>query len=100
MADSSTLSAERTIGEALGTAARAGKVADVATAAKPNPLGTCSPHHEAWRSLARTHAAVSGRMQEALAAAELPPLAWFEMLAAIAAADEERMKMGDLPRRW
>jgi DNA-binding MarR family transcriptional regulator len=35
-------------------------------------------------------------MQEALAAAELPPLAWFEMLAAIAAADGERMKMGDL----
>lgn len=46
--------------------------------------------------MARTHAAVSGRMQEALAAAELPPLAWFEMLAAIAAADEQRMKMGDL----
>ncbi|MBS1893173.1 MAG: MarR family transcriptional regulator [Actinobacteria bacterium] len=61
-----------------------------------NPLGTCSPHHEAWRSLARTHAAVSGRLQEALAQAELPPLAWFEMLAAIAASDEERMKMGEL----
>src|SRR6201995_5901994 len=63
---------------------------------RPNPLGTCSPHHEAWRSLAQTHAAVSGRLQEALAAAELPPLAWFEMLAAIAASDQERMKMGDL----
>src|SRR6202012_2804537 len=49
------------------------------------PLGSCSPHHEAWRSLAQTHAAVSGRLQEALAAAELPPLAWFEVLAAIAA---------------
>ena len=66
----------------------------VTTARKP--LGTCSPHHEAWRSLARTHAAVSGRLQEALAQAELPPLAWFEMLAAIAAADDERMKMGEL----
>src|ERR1700761_2152221 len=63
---------------------------------RPNPLRTCSPHPEAWRSLARTHAAVSGRLQEALAAAELPPLAWFEMLAAIAASDQERMKMGDL----
>jgi DNA-binding MarR family transcriptional regulator len=61
-----------------------------------NPLGTCSPHHEAWRSLAQTHAAVSGRLQDALAAAELPPLAWFEMLAAIAAAQGERMKMGEL----
>ena len=78
MSDMSTFTAERVIG------------------GRPNPLGTCSPHHQAWRSLARTHAAVSGRMQEALAAAELPPLAWFEMLAAIAAADDERMKMGDL----
>jgi DNA-binding MarR family transcriptional regulator len=64
--------------------------------AERDPLGTCSPHHEAWRSLARTHAAVSGRLQDALAAAELPPLAWFEMLAAIAAAEQERMKMGEL----
>ncbi len=64
--------------------------------AERDPLGACSPHHEAWRSLAQTHAAVSGRLQEALAAAELPPLAWFEMLAAIAAADGRRMKMGDL----
>jgi DNA-binding MarR family transcriptional regulator len=85
MSDSSTFIAERTIEQGGGAAA-----------VKTNPLGTCSPHHEAWRSLARTHAAVSGRMQEALAAAELPPLAWFEMLAAIAAADSERMKMGDL----
>src|ERR1700744_106880 len=51
--------------------------------------GACGPP-------AQTHAAVSGRLQEALAAAELPPLAWFEMLAAIAASDQERMKMGDL----
>ena len=64
--------------------------------AERNPLGTCSAHHEAWRSLAQTHAAVSGRLQDALAAAELPPLAWFEMLAAIAAAEGERMKMGEL----
>ncbi len=67
-----------------------------APAGQGNPLGTCSPHHEAWRSLARTHAAVSGRLQDALAGSELPPLAWFEMLAAIAAADGQRMKMGDL----
>jgi DNA-binding MarR family transcriptional regulator len=82
-ANSSTLSTERTITQETGTVAR-------------NPLGICSPHHDAWRSLAMTHAAVSGRLQEALAAAELPPLAWFEMLAAIAGSDQERMKMGDL----
>jgi DNA-binding MarR family transcriptional regulator len=84
MSDTSTIGTERTISQGA------------ASPSKGNPLGTCSPHHEAWRSLARTHAAVSGRLQEALAQAELPPLAWFEMLAAIAAADEERMKMGEL----
>jgi DNA-binding MarR family transcriptional regulator len=84
MSDTSTISSERTISQ--GTA----------PAALGNPLGTCSPHHEAWRSLAQTHAAVSGRLQDALAQAELPPLAWFEMLAAIAGAEGERMKMGEL----
>src|SRR4051794_16455973 len=84
MSDSSTISTERTISQgATG-------------AAEGNPLGSCSPHHQAWRSLAQTHAAVSGRLQEALAQAELPPLPWFEMLAAIAASEEERMKMGEL----
>jgi DNA-binding MarR family transcriptional regulator len=87
MADSSTLTTERTIG---------GNPEPTGAAPAGNPLGTCSPHHEAWRSLAQTHAAVSGRLQDALAAAELPPLAWFEMLAAIAAADGQRMKMGEL----
>jgi DNA-binding MarR family transcriptional regulator len=85
MTDLSTFTPERTIVQGAG-----------ALATDRNPLGTCSPHHQAWRSLAQTHAAVSGRMQDALAAAELPPLAWFEMLAAIAAADGERMKMGEL----
>jgi DNA-binding MarR family transcriptional regulator len=56
----------------------------------------CEPQREAWKSLNQTHAAVSGRLQEALATAGLPPLAWFEMLAAIDDAEERRMKMGDL----
>src|ERR1700751_3778499 len=86
-ANPSTLTAERTI--AAAAAVRAEEE-------RRNPLGPCSPHHEAWRSLAQTHAAVSGRLQDALAQAELPPLAWFEMLAAIAAADGQRMKMGEL----
>jgi DNA-binding MarR family transcriptional regulator len=54
------------------------------------------PHREAWIAIARTHAAVSGRLQEALTAAGLPPLAWFEALAAIDRAPEQRLKMGDL----
>ena len=44
----------------------------------------------------QAHAAVSGRVQEALAAADFPPLPWFEVLATLADAQEERMKMGDL----
>ncbi len=53
-------------------------------------------HGEAWGALARTHAAITGRLQEALAAAEFPPLPWYEVLATVADAPEQRMKMGDL----
>lgn len=54
------------------------------------------PHREAWIAIAQTHAAVTGRLQETLTAAELPPLAWFEVLATLDRAPEQRMKMGDL----
>jgi DNA-binding MarR family transcriptional regulator len=53
-------------------------------------------HGEAWGSLTRTHAAITGRLQEALAAADFQPLPWYEVLATLAEAPEERMKMGDL----
>ena len=54
------------------------------------------PHGEAWGALTRTHAAIVQRLQEALAAADFPPLPWYEVLAAVAEAPDERMKMGDL----
>lgn len=54
------------------------------------------PHREAWIAITQTHAAVTGRLQETLTAAELPPLAWFEVLATLDRAPEQRMKMGDL----
>jgi DNA-binding MarR family transcriptional regulator len=53
-------------------------------------------HREAWIALARTHAAVSGRLQEALTAAGMPPLPWFEVLATLDRAPEQRLKMGEL----
>lgn len=53
-------------------------------------------HGEAWGALARTHAAITGRLQEALASADFPPLPWYEVLAAVADAPDQRMKMGDL----
>lgn len=68
-----------------------------ATATTPAPAKSdVDPHREAWIALTQTHAAVSGRLQEALTAAELPPLPWFEVLATLDRAPEQRLKMGDL----
>jgi DNA-binding MarR family transcriptional regulator len=55
-----------------------------------------TPHGEAWGALTRTHAAVSQRLQEALAQGDYPPLPWYEVLATVAEAPEQRMRMGDL----
>lgn len=55
-----------------------------------------TPHGEAWGALARTHAAVAGRLQEALAQGDYPPLPWYEVLATVAEAPQQRMRMGDL----
>lgn len=57
---------------------------------------TGSPHGDAWGALTRTHAAIVGRLQEALAASDLPPLPWYEVLATVADAPEQRLKMGEL----
>ena len=54
------------------------------------------PHREAWTALCRAHAGVTGRLQEALTEAGLPPLAWYEVLDRVADAPDERLKMGDL----
>jgi DNA-binding MarR family transcriptional regulator len=51
---------------------------------------------EAWGALTRTHAAVTQRLQEALAQGDHPPLPWYEVLATVAEAREQRMRMGDL----
>jgi DNA-binding MarR family transcriptional regulator len=55
-----------------------------------------TPHGDAWKAIAQTHAAVSGRLQEALAQGDFPPLPWYEVLAAVAEAPGQRMRMGDL----
>jgi DNA-binding MarR family transcriptional regulator len=66
------------------------------TAPGSGPAPIATPHGEAWGALAQTHAAVSQRLQEALAQGDFPPLPWYEMLAAIAEAPDRRMRMGDL----
>ena len=55
-----------------------------------------SPHGEAWGALDAHPRAITRRLQEALAAADFPPLPWYEVLAAVSEAPDERMKMGDL----
>ena len=55
-----------------------------------------TPHGEAWGALTRTHAAVTQRLQEALSQGDFPPLPWYEVLATIDDAPEQRMRMGDL----
>jgi len=75
-------------------------MSDQATATKPaSGESACpanTPHGEAWGALARTHAAVSQRLQEALAQGDFPPLPWYEVLATVAEAPDQRMRMGDL----
>jgi DNA-binding MarR family transcriptional regulator len=70
-------------------------VSTAPTEKKPDS-GEVDPHREAWISLTQTHAAVTGRLQEVLTAAELPPLPWFEVLATLDRAPEQRLKMGEL----
>jgi DNA-binding MarR family transcriptional regulator len=63
------------------------------------PQGKCpanTPHGEAWGALSRTHAAVAQRLGEALAQGDFPPLPWYEVLATVAEAPEQRLRMGDL----
>src|SRR4051794_38914935 len=72
-------------------------MAEMTATAEARDIGTdVDPHREAWIAITQTHAAVTGRLQEALTAAELPPLAWFEVLATLDRASEKRLKMGEL----
>jgi DNA-binding MarR family transcriptional regulator len=76
-------------------------MSEQATVTSPTPTTdkACpahTPHGEAWGALTRTHAAVSQRLQEALAQGDHPPLPWYEVLATVAEAPEQRLRMGDL----
>ena len=71
-------------------------MSEQATAIAEQQGADFDPHREAWIAIAQTHAAVTGRLQEALTAAELPPLPWFEVLATLDRTPEQRLKMGDL----
>lgn len=54
------------------------------------------PHLSAWRALLNAHAAVIARVEEALASAELPPLAWYDVLWAVRRAPGRQVRMAEL----
>lgn len=51
---------------------------------------------DAWRAVTTSHAAVTERVQRALAAADLPPLSWFEVLQAVKRSPTGRPRMSEL----
>jgi DNA-binding MarR family transcriptional regulator len=54
------------------------------------------PHLSAWRALLNAHAAVITRVEEALASAGLPPLAWYDVLWAVRRAPGKQVRMAEL----
>jgi DNA-binding MarR family transcriptional regulator len=57
----------------------------------------CSDGHlDAWRAVVTSHAAVTEHIQRTLAAADLPPLSWFEVLWAIKRSPTGRPRMSEL----
>jgi DNA-binding MarR family transcriptional regulator len=51
---------------------------------------------DAWRAVVTSHAAVTDRVQKALAAADLPPLSWFELLHAVKTSPNGHPRMSEL----
>jgi DNA-binding MarR family transcriptional regulator len=57
---------------------------------------TSAGHLDAWRAVVTGHAAVTERVQKSLAAADLPPLSWFELLSAVERSSNGRPRMSEL----
>jgi len=53
-------------------------------------------HLDAWRAVLNAHTSVVAHVEEALAAAGLPPLAWYDVLWAIRRAPKRRIRMAAL----
>jgi DNA-binding MarR family transcriptional regulator len=51
---------------------------------------------DTWRAVVTSHAAVTDRVQKALAAADLPPLSWFELLQAVKTSPNGPPRMSEL----
>lgn len=59
-------------------------------------MSAIEPQLDAWRAIVTSHAAVTERVQRALAAADLPPLSWFELLSAVKRSPTGRPRMSEL----
>jgi DNA-binding MarR family transcriptional regulator len=57
------------------------------------------PHLDAWRALLNAHATMIRRIEEALAEAGLPPLAWYDVLWPVYETPGRRLRMRDLAER-
>src|SRR5215216_7051904 len=53
-------------------------------------------HLSAWRALLNAHASVGARVEDELAGAGLPPLAWYDMLWAVRRAPDRQARMAEL----
>jgi DNA-binding MarR family transcriptional regulator len=51
---------------------------------------------DAWRAVVTSHAALTERVQKTLAAADLPPLSWYEVLYAVKRSPTGRPRMSEL----
>jgi DNA-binding MarR family transcriptional regulator len=54
------------------------------------------PYLQAWRMFLNAHAAAIGRVEQALAAAGLPPLSWYDVLWPLYRAPGRKLRMGEL----
>jgi DNA-binding MarR family transcriptional regulator len=53
-------------------------------------------HLDAWRAVLNAHASVVAHVEAALASADLPPLAWYDVLWAIRRTPKRRIRMAEL----
>lgn len=58
--------------------------------------GVPEPYLAAWRSVLNGHVTVVARVEQALASADLPPLAWYDVLWAVRRAPAGRLRMAEL----
>jgi DNA-binding MarR family transcriptional regulator len=58
--------------------------------------GLPEPYLSAWRGVLNAHVTLVGRVEEALAGAGLPPLAWYDVLWALRRAPGRRARMAEL----